>query len=52
MHFLPTLGGQTGLNMAIELDESGILEEYGIEILRNKARSNSYKRKTVIYSVP
>ena len=33
---LPTLGGQTGLNMAIELDESGILEELGIEILGTK----------------
>jgi carbamoyl-phosphate synthase large subunit len=33
---LPTLGGQTGLNMAIELDESGILEELKIEILGTK----------------
>ena len=30
---LPTLGGQTGLNMAVELAESGILEECGVEIL-------------------
>ncbi|WP_096435477.1 carbamoyl-phosphate synthase large subunit [Alteribacter populi] len=30
---LATLGGQTGLNMAIELDESGILEEYGVKLL-------------------
>ncbi|MBU8907081.1 carbamoyl-phosphate synthase large subunit [Desertibacillus haloalkaliphilus] len=30
---LATLGGQTGLNMAVELDESGILEEYNIELL-------------------
>src|SRR5690625_2728158 len=30
---LPTLGGQTGLNLAIELDESGVLEEYGVELL-------------------
>ncbi|WP_100373267.1 carbamoyl-phosphate synthase large subunit [Bacillus sp. FJAT-45037] len=28
-----TLGGQTGLNMAMELDESGILEAYQIELL-------------------
>ncbi len=28
-----TLGGQTGLNMAMELEESGILERYQIEIL-------------------
>lgn len=33
---LPTLGGQTALNMAIELDKSGILEEYGIEVLGTK----------------
>ncbi|WP_144509336.1 carbamoyl-phosphate synthase large subunit [Bacillus sp. FJAT-22090] len=33
---LPTLGGQTGLNMAIALDESGILNELGIEILGTK----------------
>ncbi|WP_096199287.1 carbamoyl-phosphate synthase large subunit [Bacillus sp. FJAT-45350] len=30
---LATLGGQTGLNMAVELDESGILDEYNIELL-------------------
>ncbi|WOV86174.1 carbamoyl-phosphate synthase large subunit [Sporosarcina oncorhynchi] len=33
---LPTLGGQTGLNMAIELQESGILDELNIEILGTK----------------
>ena len=30
---LPTLGGQTGLNLAVELDESGVLERYGVELL-------------------
>ena len=30
---LPTLGGQTGLNLAVELDEAGILKRYGIELL-------------------
>jgi carbamoyl-phosphate synthase large subunit len=30
---LPTLGGQTGLNLAVELDEAGVLERYGIEVL-------------------
>lgn len=30
---LPTLGGQTGLNMAMQLAEKGILEECGCEIL-------------------
>jgi carbamoyl-phosphate synthase large subunit len=30
---LPTLGGQTGLNLAVELHEAGILERYGVELL-------------------
>ncbi len=33
---LPTLGGQTGLNMAMELANSGILDELGIELLGTK----------------
>ncbi|RPF56056.1 carbamoyl-phosphate synthase large subunit [Aquisalibacillus elongatus] len=33
---LPTLGGQTGLNMAMELDRRGILEEYEVELLGTK----------------
>jgi carbamoyl-phosphate synthase large subunit len=30
---LPTLGGQTALNAAIELHEHGILEKYGVELI-------------------
>ncbi|WLR52276.1 carbamoyl-phosphate synthase large subunit [Bacillus tianshenii] len=30
---LPTLGGQTGLNMAVELKRKGVLDECGVEIL-------------------
>ncbi|MBD5604427.1 MAG: carbamoyl-phosphate synthase large subunit [Candidatus Eremiobacteraeota bacterium] len=30
---LPTLGGQTGLNLAVELSESGTIERYGLELL-------------------
>jgi carbamoyl-phosphate synthase large subunit len=30
---LPTLGGQTALNLAVELDESGVLEELDVELL-------------------
>lgn len=33
---LPTLGGQTGLNMAMELADSGILDELKIELLGTK----------------
>ncbi|MDA1226558.1 MAG: carbamoyl-phosphate synthase large subunit [Chloroflexi bacterium] len=30
---LPTLGGQTGLNLAVELAEAGILEKYNVRLL-------------------
>ncbi|MEZ0068654.1 carbamoyl-phosphate synthase large subunit [Streptacidiphilus sp. MAP12-20] len=30
---LPTLGGQTALNTAISLHESGVLEKYGVELI-------------------
>jgi len=30
---LPTLGGQTGLNTAVELVREGVLEEYGVEMI-------------------
>ena len=33
---LPTLGGQTGLNCAVALAESGVLEEYGVELIGAK----------------
>ena len=31
--FLPTLGGQTALNLAVELSESGVLAEHGVELI-------------------
>jgi carbamoyl-phosphate synthase large subunit len=30
---LPTLGGQTALNLAVELAEGGVLERYGLELI-------------------
>jgi len=30
---LPTLGGQTALNLAMQLEEAGVLEELGVELL-------------------
>ncbi|TDW50497.1 carbamoyl-phosphate synthase large subunit [Curtobacterium sp. PhB42] len=33
---LPTLGGQTALNAAIALDEAGILEKHGVELIGAK----------------
>jgi carbamoyl-phosphate synthase large subunit len=30
---LPTIGGQTALNLAVELSEAGLLERYGVELI-------------------
>ncbi|MDP9092893.1 MAG: carbamoyl-phosphate synthase large subunit [Actinomycetota bacterium] len=30
---LPTLGGQTALNLAVSLHEAGVLEKYGVELI-------------------
>jgi carbamoyl-phosphate synthase large subunit len=36
---LPTMGGQTALNVAMQLAESGVLERYGVELIGAKARA-------------
>src|ERR1017187_2096667 len=36
---LPTVGGQTGLNLAVELAETGILEKYGVELIGASLRA-------------
>ena len=33
---LPTVGGQTALNLAVELSDAGILDKYGIELIGAK----------------
>ena len=33
---LPTLGGQTGLNLSLELAKQGILDKYGVELIGAK----------------
>ena len=33
---LPTIGGQTGLNLAIDLAETGVLDRYGVELIGAK----------------
>ena len=34
---LPTLGGQTGLNLAMDLDKNGVLERHGVELIAANA---------------
>ena len=36
---LPTLGGQTGLNLAMGLYEQGVLEEFGVELIGASAEA-------------
>ncbi|ADB16200.1 carbamoyl-phosphate synthase, large subunit [Pirellula staleyi DSM 6068] len=35
---LPTLGGQTGLNLAMDLAKHGVLEKYGVEMIGANAK--------------
>ena len=36
---LPTMGGQTALNLALELAESGVLEKHGVELIGADVRA-------------
>ncbi len=36
---LSTVGGQTGLNLAVDLAEAGVLEKYGVELIGAKVES-------------
>ena len=47
MQFLPTMGGQTALNLAIKAEKTGLLKKYKIELIgaNSKAISNAEDRK-------
>jgi carbamoyl-phosphate synthase large subunit len=51
---LPTMGGQTSLNVAVALAESGVLERYGVELIGakidaiKKAEARDLFQKTMI----
>ncbi len=36
---LPTVGGQTGLNLAVALAEAGVLDDYGVELIGASLRA-------------
>ena len=36
---LPTLGGQTGLNLAMDLERHGVLEKYGVQMIGANAKA-------------
>ena len=33
MRLLPTMGGQTALNLTVELSQQGILQKYGVQVI-------------------
>jgi len=37
--FLPSMGGQTGLNLAVQLKELGVLDEVGVEVIGTPVES-------------
>src|ERR1700680_1660600 len=39
MAVLPTVGGQTALNLAVELADGGVLEKYGVELIGAQLRA-------------
>ena len=43
---LPTLGGQTGLNLAVALADAGVLERYNVRLLGTRRLIPSARRKT------
>ena len=47
---LPTMGGQTALNMAVHLEKEGILDKYKVELIgaKSKAISNAENREKFI----
>jgi len=36
---LPTVGGQTGLNLSVQLAKAGVLQQYGVELIGAKLRA-------------
>jgi carbamoyl-phosphate synthase large subunit len=36
---LPTVGGQTGLNLGLELEQAGVLAEFGVELIGARAEA-------------
>ena len=47
---LPTMGGQTALNAALALAESGVLEKYGVELIGAKERAIKVAEDRALFS--
>jgi carbamoyl-phosphate synthase large subunit len=47
---LPTMGGQTALNVALALAERGVLEKYGVELIGAKERAIKVAEDRALFS--
>ena len=48
---LPTVGGQTGLNLAVELAEAGILEKYNVKLIGASLRAIKIAEDRLLFKV-
>ncbi len=46
---LPTLGGQTGLNVAVELAKNGVLEKHGVELIGAKLEAIEMAEDRILF---
>src|SRR5437868_1462101 len=49
---LPTVGGQTALNLAVELSDSGVLEKYGVEMIGAKIEAVKMAEDRQLFKEP
>ncbi|MEM2751408.1 MAG: hypothetical protein QXH53_07075, partial [Nitrososphaerales archaeon] len=47
---LPTMGGQTGLNLAVKLKEMGVLDEYGVKVIGTSVESIMYAEDRKLFN--
>jgi carbamoyl-phosphate synthase large subunit len=47
---LPTMGGQTALNVAMELDQAGVLARYGVELIGANARAIAMAEDRLLFA--
>src|SRR5260370_11635267 len=49
---LPTVGGQTALNLAVDLADSGVLEKYGVELIGAKLEGITKAEDRLLFKAP
>src|SRR5437763_14455051 len=48
---LPTVGGQTALNLAVELADSGVLDKYNVELIGAKLKALKMTGERLLFKV-